>query len=53
MNFTVFRNESLSIHDLKSGHQSNADGSYNMFYDDQLHDWFEFVAQHADTSILK
>jgi hypothetical protein len=24
-----------------------------MFYDDQLHDWFEFVVQHADTSILK
>ena len=36
----------VSVHGLKASFRSNANGTFTMFYDSQLHSWLEFVANH-------
>ena len=41
--FTFVYRPGLQIHQLRSSHAPNANGTFNMYHDDALHDWMESI----------
>ena len=51
-NFAVSSESEILIHDLEDGHARNTDGNFTIYFDGDLHGWFQHVSRLAPSMLV-